>query len=194
MWESYVFWALVLTVADIVLAGGVTIHAVLNKRDSRSVIGWVGLAWLAPFVGAIAYLILGINRIQRKALSLELHDSWNADQRPQLNAEQRHQVESYAREYPNLSGLVTAGLNLTGAPLVPGNSVEPLIDGDRARDQFLEALLAAQNRCVRIRVLIDDLGSKYSRPNMLRRMKDAGLKSAGFLPFDHTKLMMVDGV
>lgn len=231
MWERYVIWALVLTVVDIVLAGGVTIHAVLNKRDSRSVIGWVGLAWLAPFVGAIAYLILGINRIQRKALSLELNDSWNADQRPQLNAEQRHQAESYAREYPNLRGLVTAGFNLTGAPLVPGNHVEPLIDGDqaypamlaaiadakrsvallsyifdsdRAGDQFLEALVAAQNRDVQVRVLIDDLGSKYSRPNMLRRLKEAGLKSAGFLPTrvpfpvyanlrNHRKILVVDG-
>ena len=45
-------------------------HAVLYKRDSRSVIGWVGLIWLAPLVGTVLYVLLGINRIRRRAQTL----------------------------------------------------------------------------------------------------------------------------
>src|SRR5690606_7276638 len=81
---EWAIWPLGIAVADLVLATGVTIHAVLWKRDSRSVIGWVGLAWLAPFVGAFAYLCLGINRIERKAVALKLHEGRTRQQQPVL--------------------------------------------------------------------------------------------------------------
>ncbi|MFM7205601.1 MAG: PLDc N-terminal domain-containing protein, partial [Planctomycetaceae bacterium] len=32
-------------------------HAILVKRDTRSTIGWVGLIWLSPVFGAIAYAV-----------------------------------------------------------------------------------------------------------------------------------------
>src|SRR5208337_5114591 len=47
-----------------VLATG---HAVLNKRDSRAAIAWVGFVWLVPLVGAVMYFIFGVNRIRHKA-------------------------------------------------------------------------------------------------------------------------------
>ena len=224
-------WGLAFAAVDVVLAGAVTIHAVLWKRDSRAVIGWVGLAWLAPIVGACAYLWLGINRIERKAESLKL-SSCDVPREVEPSSEDRRRAESFAREYPSLVGLANAGRRLTGLPLVPGNSVEPLIDGDqaypamiqairgaqrsvallsyifdsdRAGDAFLEALVQARGRGVAVRVLIDDVGSKYSRPNMLHRLKDAGLTAASFLPTrlprlstyanlrNHRKIMIVDG-
>ena len=231
MWDQWTIWAFVAAVADIALACGVTVHAVLWKRDSRAVIGWVGLAWLAPFVGGCAYLCLGINRIERKAVLRKLTGSWNSD-RPELSPEDLGQVKTFERDYPNLVGLAKAGKMLTGRHVVPGNRCEPLIDGDqaypamieaigvakhsvallsyifdsdRAGDAFLEALVKAQERNVQVRVLIDDVGSKYSRPNMIRRLKDAGLNAAGFLPTrgprlpkyanlrNHRKILVVDG-
>ena len=48
----------------------VTVHILLHKDDVPSAIGWMGLVWLAPVVGSIAYILLGINRIRRKALRL----------------------------------------------------------------------------------------------------------------------------
>ena len=41
---------IILAVVGVGLSVWVTIHAVLHKRDSRAVIGWVGLAWLAPSI------------------------------------------------------------------------------------------------------------------------------------------------
>ena len=231
MWDKYALWAFALMAVDIALASGVTIHAVLNKRDSRSVIGWVGLAWLAPFVGVFAYLVLGINRIHRKASSLRLHEVWDTKRELSWTDQQRQEAEDYRQEFPNLVGLATAGEHLTGDPLIPGNTVEPLIDGDeaypamlaaiadakrsvvllsyifdsdRVGDQFLETLVAARDRGVQVRVLIDDLGSKYSRPNMARRLKKSGLPTAVFLPTrtpipiyanmrNHRKILVVDG-
>ena len=231
MWGDWTIWTLIVAIFHVVLATGVTIHAVLWKRDSRAVIAWVGLAWLATIVGAVAYICFGINRIQRKAISLKPPESWTADRQPEL-PQDRQQRESYAREYPNLVGLAQAGHTLTGRPIVPGNKVEPLIDGDeaypamieaigaaersvalltyifdsdRAGDAFLEALDKARQRDVQVRVLIDDVGSKYSRPNMIRRLTDAGLTAASFLPTriprlpkyanlrNHRKILVVDG-
>jgi len=231
MWDKYAVWVYVLTVVDTVLASGVTIHAVLWKRDSRAVIGWVGLAWLAPFVGSLAYVCLGINRIERKAVSLKLHDPRPPGQHAESVSDGEQQPEAFHRKSPDLHGLARVGHNLTGQPLVPGNRVEPLIDGDqaypamleaisaakrsvtllsyifdsdRAGDAFLEALVAAQQRSVQVRVLIDDVGSKYSRPNMVRRLKKCGGTAARFLPTrlpfpvyanlrNHRKLLVVDG-
>ena len=64
------FWPYLLAGFNIVLAVTGTVHALLWKRDGRAVIAWVGLIWLAPIVGAIAYFTLGVNRIRRKAESL----------------------------------------------------------------------------------------------------------------------------
>jgi len=49
-------------------AAALTVHAVLSRKDSRTTIAWVGLIWLAPVVGGLLYLVLGINRIRRKAI------------------------------------------------------------------------------------------------------------------------------
>lgn len=231
MWDTYAIWAFSLAALDIVLASAVTVHAVLWKRDSRSVIAWVGLAWLAPFVGAVAYLILGINRIKRKAVALCLHEPRNPMQHCEQDADEWLLPNTFEDEHPNLQGLASVGNTLTGQPVVPGNKVEPLIDGDeaypamleaiagaqrsvallsylfdsdRAGDAFLEALVAAQQRGVQVRVLVDDIGSKYSRPNMVPRLKKAGIATASFLPTripfpiyanmrNHRKILIVDG-
>ena len=226
------FW-IIAGVVSVAFSCWVTFHAVLNKRESRSVIGWVGLAWLAPFLGAIVYLILGINRIHRKARTLKIRSSWKKNPEPELSPSDLKRVEEVRSSYPQLVGLAAAGSKLSNQFIKPGNSVEPLVDGDeayprmiqaineakktvallsyifdsdRAGQMFEEALLAAQDRGVEVRVLVDDVGSKYSKPNMVTRLKEAGLNAASFLPSNmlfrlpkyanmrnHRKILVVDG-
>ena len=59
-----------LSVAHLVLAVGVTSHVLLYKRETNTSAAWIGLAWLAPFLGSVLYLLLGINRVRRRAMSL----------------------------------------------------------------------------------------------------------------------------
>ncbi len=229
---EWTIWALALAVLDIAFAAAVTIHAVLWKRDSRSVIAWVGLAWLAPILGACAYCIFGINRIERKAVSLDLRRSNKTRRLNELQAEDLAQRDVFARDHSNLIGLGKVGERLTGLSVLPGNRVVPLLDGDRAYpdmleaiagakrsvgllsyifdsdragDAFLEELVRADQRGVKVRVLIDSVGSKYSRPTMLRRLTEAGIVNASFLPTrfprlptyanmrNHRKILVVDG-
>ena len=60
-------WPYLFTVLWIGSAAWVTVDAVLRKRHAHAVVGWIGLAWLAPITGALAYYLLGINRIHRQA-------------------------------------------------------------------------------------------------------------------------------
>jgi cardiolipin synthase len=230
--EEWTIWALVFGVINVALAICVTVHAVLWKRDSRAVIAWVGLAWLTPLLGASAYWVLGINRVHRKAIELNLGEDGRLFHPPALVLEDQIQAEEFLKIHPNLLGLATAGRSLSGVRLINGNRIQPLIDGDeaypsmieaidsaqhsvallsyifdsdRAGDGFLQSLVKARDRGVQVRVLIDDVGSKYSRPNMVARLQEAGIPAASFLPTrlprlptyanmrNHRKILVTDG-
>jgi len=226
------FWPLLLGLLDLVLSTGATIHIVLRKRDSRAAIGWAGLVWLTPLLGVILYVCFGVNRIQRKATSLKFRELWSGADRPQFTPEELERVDRLAAEHPNLMGLATVGHRLTQRHVLPGNRIEPLVDGDeaypamieaidgaercvallsyifdsdRAGDAFFEALVRARDRGVEIRVLIDGVGSRYSKVNMVDRLQSAGISAAAFLPTraprmfkyanlrNHRKILVVDG-
>lgn len=225
-------WYAALAVVSMAFSLSVTVHAVLYKRDIRSVIGWVGLAWLTPLIGSLAYLLLGINRIHRKASTLKIRESWKQNPEFLLSAHDLEQIEIVRRDYPSIEGLAAAGYHLSGLPLMPGNEVKPLVDGDEAYPMMLEAidqanstiallsyifdvdrmgqafeaaLYRAHQRGVEVRVLVDDVGSKYSKPNMVPRLKARGIPTAAFLPAqlprlpkyanmrNHRKILVVDG-
>ncbi len=207
----------------------VTVHAVLQKRDERAVISWVGLAWLAPIIGSIVYAILGVNRIQRSAVAAGLKSAWTHTRaEPELTPEDEVRRERFIAQSPTLPGLAALGNQITGNRLLPGNKVEPLhhgdeaypsmlaaidgaersvsllsyiFDSDRAGDKFLEALVAAKKRGVEVRVLIDHVGARYSKPNMVPRLKAAGLRAESYriqrLRYanlrNHRKILVVDG-
>jgi cardiolipin synthase len=48
-------------------------HALLYKRDTRAVIGWVGFIILVPLAGAILYWMLAVNRVRRRAFAMRQH-------------------------------------------------------------------------------------------------------------------------
>lgn len=52
--------ALVVGVLHFVIAGAVTVHTLISKRDGPAAIGWIGMAWLAPVSGALLYVGFGI--------------------------------------------------------------------------------------------------------------------------------------
>jgi len=225
-------WAFLFPLIHIGGAVAVTLHAVLRKRDSRAVIGWVGLAWLAPVIGSLGYLVLGINRIQRAGIALGLKENWGERLPPPFHASDLAERDRLVALHPSLVGLHKLGTRVTGQPLLPGNAVIPLengdeaypqmlaaiegaqksvallsyiFDSDRAGEEFLKALARARDRGVEVRVLIDHVGSRYSKPSMIGRLAEAGIRVAGFLETrvprlvqytnlrNHRKILVVDG-
>ena len=49
-------WAQALELAAYVLvAGTVTVHVLLRRSAVPAALGWIGLAWLSPFLGGLVY-------------------------------------------------------------------------------------------------------------------------------------------
>ncbi|WP_224363517.1 cardiolipin synthase [Hyalangium versicolor] len=197
----------VLTVLVSVLASG---HAVLRKRDVRAAVSWVGLIWLVPVLGAVLYLLLGINRIRRRARSLtsrQKHGRFQpAPSMVPLTAQALAEALPSGAHLASLARVVDAVVH---RPLLPGNRVTVLesrtnaypamleaiasarvslslcsyiFDNDMAGRRFVEALSEAVKRGVEVRVLVDALGSRYTWPPITRRLRRAGVRAARFLP------------
>lgn len=205
---------------DVVVTG----HVVLHKRDNRAALGWVGLIWFVPLAGAVLYVLFGINRIRRKARRMRRRTGGESVRLP-LPEANRHEIESLG----TLSQLVGA---VTNRPLTSGNLIRPLtsgtaaygemleaigsarqtiglstyiFDNDRTGHTFVEALAGAVRRGVDVRVLIDDIGLRYTFPSIVRRLRKANVTAARFMPSllpwrfayaqlrNHRKLLVVDG-
>jgi cardiolipin synthase len=212
----------VLSITHLLLATGVSVHVLLHKRESGSSAAWIGLAWLAPILGSVLYLLLGINRVRRRAMSLH---------GPQATA---WTVASSAalERVDHLAALERAGQRITNRPAERGNAIVILRSGDEAyprmiaaieaaqhsvalssyifRDDeagtgFMDALIRATGRGVEVRVLIDGVGGGYFRSAAYHRLRHAGVPVARFLhstlpwrmPFlnlrSHKKILGVDG-
>ena len=209
-------------VGHVAIAGAVTVHVLLYKRSVGAAVSWIGIAWLSPFLGGLLYAIMGINRVKRRAQRLR------RQRQPLMLA-----TSDGARgATDSLTPLEYAVGRLTGLPSKPGNSVEMLRSGDQAYprmleeigraqksvglcsyifradeagEKFHEALIAAQQRGVQVRVLIDGIGSGYFWSGTYDRLRKAGVPVARFLhsyfpwqtPFlnlrNHRKLLVVDG-
>ncbi len=66
------FWTAI-AIAQFLGSASVTVHVLLRQRNPVSAAAWIGLAWLAPAIGTVLYLLLGINRIERRGQRLRRH-------------------------------------------------------------------------------------------------------------------------
>jgi cardiolipin synthase len=184
-------------------------HAVLRKRDSRAAISWVGFIWLVPLLGAVMYFIFGVNRLRRQAALLR----GNLERYRALTAQAECAPEELHRHLPGHTGHLQLLARVVGGvverPLLPGNRIEPLVNGDEAFPAMLEAIRQARKtvsfvtyifdrdevgiafakafgeatrRGVQVRVLIDATGTKYSWPTILHTLRKQGVRYARFLP------------
>lgn len=199
----YSMLALLVPSASLLVTG----HAVLSKRDPGSAITWVALAWLVPVLGVLLYLLFGINRLHRKVSSLGWERAeWEHGEYACSRDDLREQLEQ--RDH-HLVSLYDAIDRIAVRPMVSGNAVRSLVDGDEAypamleaiRDaresvtlatyifgndvigrQFADALEAAVHRGVEVRVLIDNAGERYTWPSMVGVLRRRGVTVARFFP------------
>lgn len=202
----YEFLAAALHVLLAVVVSG---HIVLTKQDVRAAIGWTGLVWLTPVVGALLYLLFGINRIRRQAGLMRRGRAVGEMNTAELAA-YRGGVNSLPPGAPrSLRAIATLVGTATGLPLTAGNAVEPLVNGDAAYpamldaidgarhsvalasfifdhgwagDRFVAALGRAVDRGVAVRVLVDGVGARYGRPPITGALRKRGVPVARFLP------------
>ena len=225
-------WPHIIAVLGVLVALGTTAHIVLFKSDVRAAIGWAGLVWLAPFIGAMLYWMLGINRIRRRAGRIRRGIALSSDFTQEIAARQQEAQYLPATMPGRFAALATAVGTTSGQALIPGNTVEPLVDGDqaypamvaaidaatrtiamtsyifdndRAGAMFADALTRAVGRGVIVRVLIDGVGARYSKPPITGVLTARGIINARFLPHifplanpyfnlrSHRKILVLDG-
>jgi cardiolipin synthase len=182
-------------------------HVLLQKRDVRAATAWVGLIWFVPIVGAVLFAALGLNRIRRRASELQRERRRIPHSTPSDTMIARVGTEETVP--PSLKALAQLGEAVSGRPLLTGNSLRALHNGDEAYPEmlaaiesarhsvalatyifgddkagkpFVEALARAVNRGVQVRVLIDGFGTRYTWPPVERALRAAGVNTALFLP------------
>jgi cardiolipin synthase len=209
-WEWWLFlWPHVVAWGVIAVSVLASAHAILVKRDTRSTIGWVGLIWLSPVFGALAYFLLGVNRIRSRATQLRAGVTRAALANRAAIPGAERLADAIGPDRVPLRSLATLVGRITDRPLLDGNLIEPLVGGDQAYPlmleaiqsarrsialasyifdndptgrQFADALAAAVARGVQVRVLIDGIGSSYTIPSIVGVLAAKGVRVERFLP------------
>ena len=110
------FWPHLAAAFDLIAAVLASVHALLNKRDSRSAMLWLGFIWLLPALGALLYLALGVNRIRRRAVKLAVHKTFSREVPENLG-----DMEAAGAEH--LQHIARVVGRVTGQPLKTGNKI-----------------------------------------------------------------------
>lgn len=222
------FWCIVI-VAIAVISVVSACHALLMKRDPRSALGWIVVSLTMPIFGPFLYWSMGINRIRLKAQQWQESGRRLAG-RDDFRA--RHAQEAAISLPPgaeHLDELRRLADRVVSSPLLAGNRVTPLengegaypamleaiggaresihlstyiFDADGTGRRFVDALKAAADRGVEVRVIIDGLGEKYSIPRARTLLIGSPVKVGRFLPLrqggylnlrNHRKILVIDG-
>jgi cardiolipin synthase len=208
----------------LVLAIGTTIHILLRKREVASAVGWIGLVWFAPILGAISYALFGVNRVRSRARQLRPTDD---------DPEGAPAVPYLRGEADGMDPLARGIGRITARPLLTATEVTIYQNGDAAYPpmlaaieaakssigmssyifrsdvwggRFIAALADAKRRGVEVRVLIDGIGGGWLLSPTYRRLRGEGVRAARFMhsllpwrmPFinlrNHKKVLVLDGM
>lgn len=223
------YWPHIVFTVSTLAGAGAAVHAAMTKRDVRAAIGWVSLALFSPLFGAIAYFVAGVNRIRITRVSQLRDEAMVAYAREP----QAPDVDVVPLSGPQFASMKTLSDCISRFQLLAGNAVLPLAGGDDAYPAMLQAIRAARHtvalqsyifdndpigremaqalidahrRGVQVRVLIDAVGSHYSRPPIVKMLKQGGVRTARFMtnplgvlrmPYanlrSHRKILVVDG-
>ena len=224
LWES--FWSIphlrvYLTTAWLLYLVPLGFWIVLQKREPVATLSWLMALALLPYLGYLVYFLFGPQKISRQRLRRDLS---------------RKGMESHAATCPLDEECTELGMlaqATTGLPPSSATSVQLLIDGAATLDALLDAVAAARNHVhleyyiympdqsgtllrdalieraragIKVRVLLDAVGSSSISRNFLQPLLDAGAEFAWFHPTrfrpftrpwlnlrTHRKILVVDG-
>lgn len=217
-WEQNLLWFIPpVHIMMAVLASG---HALLNKADSRGAFGWIALCIILPLAGPILYIIFGINRVNsaaRRHYVTKLHkDSTDTVTEPEGTD---FRPISMVGENIVKKGLSSCDEVLT---LENGEAIYPamleaienakkyvllctyIFDRDDTGQQFIDALAAAKNRGLEVKVIIDGMGEWMSLRRVGGLLRKHNIEFARFNPItllppslnlnlrSHRKMLIVD--
>ncbi len=231
MWDILsAYWPHILGFVSLALTVVAASHAAMTKDDVRAAIGWVGVIVLSPIIGSLVYAVGGINRIRRASIASQRRQTLAYPLAQTFEVSDAEVAGDVGRRFAALKAL---GDKATRRHLKTGNAIAVLRTGDEAyaamiaaiaaaeRSVILEtyifdrdplglrvanALIAAHERGIAVRVLIDAVGARYSVPSIVGYLQKGGVPVDVFngniiiglrLPYanlrTHRKLLIADG-
>lgn len=203
-------WGFIALALHVVVAPLTAVHALLYKRDPRSALGWISVCLLFPLVGPFAYYLFGVNRVRTRARKLHGEPRQRLSvpfERGETSRERLQSAKDMPQEFRELARVSDS---VADWPVVEGNSVTILHNGEQAfppmldairnarervylvsyifetnetGEAFIDALAGAQERGVEVKVIVDAMGELYSFPRAASVMKKRGIDVERFLPF-----------
>ena len=180
-----------------------SIHSIMSTRTSQGAIAWAVTLNTFPYIAVPAYWVLGRSKFEGYVVARRQTDLGTEDvERDVLDS-----VASYRDVRDERTEAARAGEALAAMPILRGNDVELLIDGDATFDSIIagieaakdyvlvqfyivrddglgrrlkDALIARAKEGVRVFFLYDEIGS-YSLPNGYKQdLLDAGAEIREF--------------
>lgn len=203
-------------------------HVLLRKRNPVSALAWIWAILLFPVLGAVFYLGIGCNRVSRRYLRRKAQARLSAARAEGTAAGMAPPSGISGQAIRRFQMLA----KMTGKKTTYGNRVEFLSDAsafypallqaiegarhhihlefyiwndDGAGRKFLDALVRAARRGVRVRLLVDEIGSIDVKTSFFKPLIDAGGKFSWFLSLhflrnrffinlrNHRKVVIIDG-
>lgn len=184
-------------------------HALLYKRDPRSAFAWIALCVVFPLAGPLLYFLFGINRVRTRAQRLSGRFPFRLAVEYERGDFGRVDPVVPAVSLPDRwQPLARVSEGVGSRPLLEGNALEPLHNGEAAFPSMLQAIRGARHRVwlatyifetnaagrafihalaearargVDVRVLIDGVGELYSWPHAGRLLRAHGITVARFM-------------
>lgn len=193
----------------LVVAPVAAAHALMYKRDPRAAFAWITMVLLFPIAGPLLYFGFGINRVRTRARQLQGRPTYWFRMPYETGAEVVPLPNDGAAGPLADDPIARVSQAVSGRPLLPGNQVCALCNGEeaypemlaaidaarrsvylmtyiletnRTGQRFIDALEAAHRRGVAVRVLIDGVGDWYSLPRASRKLRKRHVAVARFLP------------
>ena len=179
------------------------LHSVMSTRTSQGSIAWAVTLVTFPYVAVPAYWVFGRSKFEGYVLARR-----SADDRTQAFEQEAIETGTpFLLRGDDRVEAVRAGEQLAGMPVLRGNHVDLLVDGDATFDSIFrgideaadyvlvqfyiikddglggalkDKLIAATRRGVRAYVLYDEIGSVGLTEKYKRELRDAGVEVREF--------------
>jgi cardiolipin synthase len=180
-----------------------SIHSIMSTRTAQGAIAWAVTLNTFPYVAVPAYWVFGRSKFEGYVVARRQTDLGTE----QIERDLLDSVASFRDGRDERTEAAAAGEALAGMPILRGNDVELLIDGDATFDSILagieaakdyvlvqfyivrddelgrrlkDGLIAKAKEGVRVYFLYDEIGS-YSLPNQYKHdLLDAGAEIREF--------------
>jgi cardiolipin synthase len=141
-------------------------HAIMSTRTSQGAIAWAVSLNAFPYVTVPAYWVLGRNKFQGYVTARRARDSESLERLGEIAAK----AAPYFVADADKSNAARAAERLAELPILRGNDVELLIDGEQTFSSILEGIDAAQSYILfQFYIVHDDEIGRKVKSHLIRK-------------------------